>query len=77
MSELIVNTKVTVEIETQTLPILETLQPLQEIKINKTPIYTLRAQKNYYQVLYRQRKKQAKLLEQKKINETQKHEKTK
>ena len=51
MSEQIVNTKVTVEIETQTLPILETLETLetlQEIKINKTPIYTLRAQKNYY-----------------------------
>ena len=108
MTEPIVNTKITVEIETQTLPILETLEPLQEIKINKTPIYTLRAQKNYYnkkkdnpefknannekantwinnnreqhnqnQVLYRQRKKQAKLLEQNKINETQKHEKTK
>ena len=91
MSEPIVNTKTTVEIETQTL---ETLQTLQETKINKTPSYTLKAQKNYYnkkkdnpefknvnsekantwinnnrekhnqnQVLYRQRKKQAKLLE--------------
>ena len=88
MSEPIVNTKKTVEIETQTLEIL------QETKNNKTPIYTLKAQKNYYnkkkdnpefknvnnekantwinnnrekhnqnQVLYRQRKKQAKLLE--------------
>jgi hypothetical protein len=88
MSEPIVNTKKTVEIETQTLEIL------QETKTNKTPIYTLKAQKTYYnkkkdnpefkninnekanvwinnnrekhnqnQVLYRQRKKQAKLLE--------------
>jgi hypothetical protein len=91
MSEPIVNINNTVEIETQTL---QTLQTLQETKINKTPSYTLKAQKNYYnkkkdnpefkninnekantwinnnrekhnqnQVLYRQRKKQAKLLE--------------
>ena len=91
MSEQSVNTNNTVEIETQTLEIL------QETKTNKTPSYTLKAQKNYYnkkkdnpefknvnnekantwinnnrekhnqnRVLYRQRKKQAKLLEEQK-----------
>ena len=42
MSEQSVNTNNTVEIETQTLEIL------QETKTNKTPSYTLKAQKNYY-----------------------------
>ena len=39
MSEVIINTNNTVKIETQTL---------QETKTNKTPSYTLKAQKTYY-----------------------------